>query len=133
MMASVNGIFFSCILSTRSRALLGWPPSLKALIRATHAMVSSLMSLVTISSKIAYAFSQCSDIQILDKLLSIHFHLPSYYLMVNKLIFCLTCSIVCMKHCCICDHIWVITRLLHHIECSFYFCELTLKNTTRKC
>lgn len=48
-MASLKGISFSLMSSARIRTLDGWPPLLKALIKAEHAMTSSWMPFVSIS------------------------------------------------------------------------------------
>jgi hypothetical protein len=48
-MASPNGISFSLIVSARTRTLDGWPPLLRALIKAEQAIVSGMILFVSSS------------------------------------------------------------------------------------
>ena len=60
-MESPKGISFSLIISAKIRTLDGWPPLLKALIKAEQAIVSGRILFASISSNSTQAFSQFSD------------------------------------------------------------------------
>lgn len=61
--ASEKVISFSLIKSATRRTLDGWPPLLKALISAEHAIESGSILYVSISRNNAHAFSQSSEIR----------------------------------------------------------------------
>lgn len=113
----------SLINSATRRTLDGWPPLLKALISAEHAIESGSILFVSISRNSAHAFSQSSEIRNLkqERILAAQFR--SFKLLesptdeIRCLIICpCTCSVVSMQHCSICNNVRRTARHFHHVE-----------------